>query len=77
MAERQDEILAEGVEQPKVMSLWWCAMDRLAAHVAQRVVHEAHVPLEAEAEPALMDRLRHLGPGGRFLGDHHRRPDAP
>ncbi len=48
------------------------AVDRIARHVAQRVVHEAHVPLEAEAEAALVHRLRHLGPGGRFLGDRHR-----
>ena len=45
---------------------------RVLAHVGERVVHPAHVPLEAEAEAAGVGRLRHAGPGGRFLGDHDR-----
>ena len=36
---------------------------------SQRVVHPAHVPLEVEAEPALVDGPRDAGPGGRLLGD--------
>ncbi len=68
MGERQDEILAEGIEQAEghvvvVMS----AVDRIARHILQRVVHEAHVPFEAEAQPAVMDRAGDAGPGGRFL----------
>ena len=47
------------------------AIDRVADDVVQRVVHPAHVPLEAEAKPAVMDRLRHLGIRGRFLGHGH------
>ena len=39
------------------------------AKIAQRVVHPAHVPLEREAEPALLDRARHAGPRRRLLGD--------
>ena len=37
--------------------------------VRERVVHPAHVPLEAEAEPALVDRPRDAGPRRRLLGD--------
>jgi len=43
------------------------AMHRLVAHVAEGVVHPAHVPLESEAEPAGIDRTRDAREGGRFL----------
>ncbi len=36
--------------------------------VPQRVVHPAHVPLQAEAQPAQIGGPRHAGPGRRFLG---------
>ena len=63
MAERQDEILAEGIEQAEgdvVMVMG--TMDGIARHIAQRVVHEAHIPFEAEAQAAVMDGLRNAGP---------------
>ena len=73
MGERQDEVLAEGVDQAEgqlvVMVL---AIDRVLADVAQRVVHPAHVPFVAEAEAAEIGRQRHARPGGQFLG-HRRR----
>ena len=57
------------------------AMHRLARHILQRVVHEAHVPLEAEAQIttmglaamrlAVIGRQSHARPGGGFLGDGH------
>ena len=40
-------------------------------HVAERVVHPAHVPLEAEPETAQVDRPGDARPGGGLLGDHH------
>src|SRR6202000_436977 len=43
------------------------AVDRILADVIQRVVHPAHVPLVAEAQPAEFDRTRYLRPGGRLL----------
>ena len=39
--------------------------------IVERVVHEAHVPLEAEAETTVIGRLRHAGIGGRLLRDRH------
>ena len=39
--------------------------------IVERVVHEAHVPLEAEAEAAVIGWLRHAGVGGGFLRDRH------
>ncbi len=45
------------------------AVDRLLGEVLERVVHPAHVPLEAEAEPAEVRRSRHARPGGRLLRD--------
>ena len=38
------------------------AVDGVTLHVFERVVHEAHVPLEAEAQPALIGWLRDLRP---------------
>ena len=70
MGERQHEILAEGVEQAEgQVVVVVLAVDRLALEILQRVVHEAHVPLEAEAQAAGMNRMRDLRPGGGFLGD--------
>ena len=47
----------EGVEQPEgQVVVVVAAVDRLLADVAQRVVHPAHVPLEAEAEAAGIGR---------------------
>ena len=46
-------------------------VDRLFLEVAKGVVHPPHVPLQAEAEPALRGLLRDPRPGGRLLGDGH------
>ena len=43
-------------------------VDRFALEVVERVVHPAHVPLEAEAEPAEVDGTRDARPCGRLLG---------
>ncbi len=42
---------------------------RLVVEVGQGVVHPAHVPLEAEAEPAQVHGPGDAGPRGRLLGD--------
>ena len=47
------------------------AMDRVLGEIIQRVVHPAHVPLEAEAQPAGVSRAADGGPRGRFLGEVH------
>src|ERR1700730_10510299 len=46
------------------------AMDRLLGEIFERVVHPAHVPLEAEAQTADVERTAHRGPGSGFFGDH-------
>src|ERR1044071_4184597 len=69
MAQRQDEVFMERVEQPKghvVVMVF--AVDRVFRHVAERVVHPPHVPFEPEAEPADINWTRHHRPCGRFLG---------
>ena len=43
------------------------AVDRVLLEVRERVVHPAHVPLEAEAEPAEVRRPRHARPRRRLL----------
>ena len=40
-------------------------------HVFQEIVHPAHVPLEGETQAVHLRVVRHLGPGGGLLGDHH------
>ena len=53
MRQRQDEVLREGVVQAEQdVAVMMLAVDRILADVVQRVVHPAHVPLVAEAEPA-------------------------
>ena len=66
--ERQDEVLAEGVHHAERQLVVVVApVDRVLLEVAERVVHPAHVPLEAEAEPAEIGRPRHARPRGRLL----------
>lgn len=76
--DRQDVVLAEGVDHPEghvvVVVL---AVHRLLRHVAQRVVHPAHVPLQAEAEPAGVRRPGHPRPGRGLLRDGHHARAAP
>ena len=50
-------------------SWWYLRKIGSVLQVLQRVVHPAHVPLEAEAEAAEIRRPRHHRPGRGFLGD--------
>ena len=70
VAERQDEVLAEGIHHAESHRIVVeTAVHRVLRHVAQRVVHPAHVPLVTETEPASRGGHRHTGPRGRFLRD--------
>ena len=72
VADRQHEVLRVRVRHgERHLVVVVLAVDRLAPVVAQRVVHPAHVPLEAETETPVVDGPGHPGPGGRLLGDHH------
>ena len=72
VADRQHEVLAPGVHQrERHLVVVPLAVDRLVLHVLQRVVHPAHVPLQAEAEAAQVGRPGHARPRGRLLGDGH------
>ncbi len=53
------------------------AEHRRPGKVVERVVHPAHVPLEAEAQTPQMRRTGDPRPGGRLLSNHHRARDAP
>ena len=73
--QRQDEVLGERVDQREgQLVVVVAAVDRVVLEVLERVVHPAHVPLEAEAEPAQVGRPRDARPRGRLLGrrDHAR-----
>ena len=70
--QRQHEVLAERVHQAEgELVVVVAAVDRILLEVAERVVHPAHVPLEAEAEAAEVGRPRHARPGRGLLGDRH------
>ncbi len=62
VAERQDEILRIRIDEPEgdlvVMML---PVDGLAGEIGQRVVHEPHVPLEAETQSPLVHGVETFG----------------
>ena len=68
----QHEMLGEGVHhgegEPVVVE---AAEIGVQAHVIDGVMHEAHIPLEAEAQAAIFHRAGDQGEGGGFLGDGH------
>ncbi len=75
VGERQDEVLVQRIDEREgQLVVVEATMDRVVLEVAQRVVHPAHVPLEAEAEPADVGGPRDRRPGRRLLGgrDHSR-----
>ena len=68
--DRQDEVLGPGVhERERDLVVLVAAVDRVLAEVLQRVVHPAHVPLEAETHAAQVHGARYAGKGGGFFGD--------
>ena len=51
MADRQNEIFGEGISQPeRDFVVVIAAVHGVTRHILQRIVHEAHVPFEAEAQ---------------------------
>ena len=72
VAQDQDEMLMVGIEHREGdLPLMILPVDRRARDVAQGVVHPPHVPLEAESEPPLVDRLGDTRPGRGLLRDRH------
>ena len=70
--ERQDIVFGERIhERKRDLVMHVLAEERVGRHVAQHVVHPAHVPLEVKAQAADRARLCDHGPGGGLLGDHH------
>ena len=75
--DRQHEVVVEGVHQREPhLVLMPTAVNGRARHVAQRVVHPAHVPLVVETQAAALAVVRGRARGawerGRFLRDHDR-----
>ena len=67
----QDEVFRKGVAQGKRNEIMIIlAEQRVHGHVAEHVVHPAHIPLIVESQAADINRLGHQRPGRRFFGDH-------
>ena len=72
MRERQHEILVELVHGRERQQLVVAGTVReVRLHVVEGVVHPAHVPLEVEAEAAVVDGIGDQRPCRGLLGDHH------
>ena len=68
VAQRQDELLGEGVhEREGQLAVVVAPVDGLLRQVAQGVVHPPHVPLQPEAQPAVLGGGGHPRPGGGLL----------
>ena len=66
--QREQKILGEGIDHAeRQFVLMVLAVQGIPAHVPQRVVHPAHVPLHAEAESPGVDGPRHAAPRGRLF----------
>src|SRR5437588_9883183 len=64
VAEHENEIFLESIEQGKRdAALMKTPMNGIELHVTKEVVHPAHVPFEAEPEPAQVSRPGDTGPG--------------
>ena len=73
MGEHQYKVLAVGVEHGEgQLPVIVLAEIGVAAHIAGKVVHPAHIPLKVESQAAVLGLARHLGPGRGLLGDQHR-----
>ena len=72
MRERQDIVFGEGIhERERDLVVHVLAEERVGRAVAQHIVHPAHVPLEVEAQTAVIAGFRDHRPRGGLLRDHH------
>ena len=71
VADGQHKVLAEGVEEAEGdLVVVAGTEERVSLHVAEHIVHPAHVPLEVEAKAAVRSRLCDHGPCSGFFRDH-------
>ena len=70
VGERQDEVFGEGVKHGKGHAVVMIpAVNGVLRHVLQRIVHPAHVPLQAEAQAAHIGGSRNHRPRRGLLGN--------
>ena len=70
MAQRQHEILVERIEHAKgQLVVVVLAVDGVLLEIGERVVHPAHVPLQAEPQASQMRGPRNHGVGGGLFGE--------
>ena len=71
VADGQHKVLAEGVEEAEGdLVVVAGTEERVSLHVAEHIVHPAHVPLEVEAKAAVRSRLCDHGPCSGFFRNH-------
>ena len=71
VADGQHKVLAEGVEEAEGdLVVVAGTEERVSLHVAEHIVHPAHVPLEVETKAAVRSRLCDHGPCSGFFRDH-------
>src|SRR6266567_123428 len=72
VAQHQNEMLLKSVEErERNISLMEPPENRIELHIAEEVMHPAHVPFKTEPKAAEIRRARNTGPGGGFLGAPH------
>jgi len=64
-----EEILKEAAKTTERKGAF--SVNRLVTHIAERIVHPPHVPLQAESEPSQVGGTRDHRPRRRFLRDRH------
>ena len=72
VADGQHKVFAEGVEEAEChLVVVAYAEQRVGLHIAEHIVHPAHVPFKVKAKAAVSRRLAYQRECCGFLGDHH------
>ena len=73
MREDQYKVLAVGVDHAEGQLIIVVAAEkRIIAHIAQKIIHPAHVPLIIKAQALILYVACDLRPGRGFLCDQYR-----
>ena len=72
MGKRQNKVLAVRIDHAEgQFPMMRTPEDRVVSHIADKVIHPAHVPFVIKSQAILLHVSGHHRPGGGFLGDHN------